>query len=257
MIHTAPESFLHSSRTMVRLNSLEYKVRNWKQHTDLSYGYICYHFLITDWDRETDLHHLSWRLFNHKHWQYLKLQCMPLSFVLVTIKPKLVSWKSSIPPIQKQKHFYYSLLNSLCRRPSAFFQDTVSLLHEYMLDIRHNSCPKLGSCLHVSCFPDVIKSWVLRWTLHFLSQFLLAESLVQCCWFASVVNPVNHCPLCCPLLVCQSLENWMRFLFISATFLQPGWDKWNENVVSVETENCCTYFAAKYTSMVALIILQH
>lgn len=59
--------------------------------------------------RAADLHHLSWHLFNHKHWQHLKPQCMSPSVAFVTIKPKkYVGFmkSASIPPIPKQKHFH-------------------------------------------------------------------------------------------------------------------------------------------------------
>lgn len=85
--------------------------------------------------RAADLHHLSWHLFNHKHWQHLKLQCMSPSVAFVTVKPKsmLISWK--VPPSLQSQSKNTFISHFLRVPPTLISPKTPS--HSYTLAWKH------------------------------------------------------------------------------------------------------------------------
>lgn len=115
----------------VHVKTLQYQVRKWKTKDRLLL-HLQLHLLspANNRSRATDRLHLSWCLFNHKHWQHLHPQWYVIISWFVTVKTHsvLVLWK--VPPscpVQKQKHFHSSLAKSAA--DPQLSQDTVSLAH--------------------------------------------------------------------------------------------------------------------------------
>lgn len=137
--------------------------------------------------RAADLHHLSWHLFNHKHWQHLTPQCMSPSVAFVTIKPKsmLVSWK--VPPSLQSQSKNTFISHFLRVPPTLISPKTPS--HSYTLAWKHigYQMEVISKMKEAACVFHV--SW--RHKAMSLSAVLESQARVQHCWFGSVVSPVQ------------------------------------------------------------------
>lgn len=114
-----------------------------------------------------------------------------------SIKSVFMSWICSSNPTRPGKIIIKKLRSLIIPLALSALK---SLLHWHMLNIW---CKPANVFLHLKAISSAPPVSPFQWAL-FLSMLALQ---------------------CCPLLVCQSFENWMRFLLISATFLQPEWSK--------------------------------